>query len=583
MEGLRLHEAVVFLAAAGLVIPLMKRVRMSSVLGFLLIGLVIGPFGLARLTDEFPWLSFLLITDVAGVRALAELGVIFLLFMIGLELSLERLWGMRRLVFGMGSAQIVITGIVIGAIAWGFGNSVEASVLLGGCLALSSTAIVMQLLMEQGRFGTQVGRASFAILLAQDIAVVPILFLVSAFGASQGGSLGVDFAFAVGEALLAILLILGLGRMIVRPLFRFVAGTDSPELFMAVTLLTIIATAAGTHAAGLSAALGAFLAGLLLAECEYRQEIEINVEPFKGLLLGLFFMSVGMGIDLAEILTRPAWIVLSVLGLFAIKALVTANVARFFGIAWRHAVEMGLLLGQGGEFAFVVVGAALALGLLPDATAQFMLIVVGMTMFLSPMVAKLARSAGDLLRKPRSQGDEDEVDLAADLSGHVIIVGYGRTGQLLALMLDRQMVPHAALDLDPDRVAGLRSRGAPVFLGDACRPAMLNKLRLQHAAALAICTDDPGATEKILASARGAMGHVPIIARARDNIHAAELLALGATRVVPELLESGLQMGHVMMEEIGLPGTVARDLVDALRAESELGLGASADAAKGST
>jgi CPA2 family monovalent cation:H+ antiporter-2 len=583
MEGLRLHEAVVFLAAAGLVIPLMKRVRMSSVLGFLLVGLVVGPYGLARLTEELPWLSFLLITDVAGVRALAELGVIFLLFMIGLELSFERLWGMRRLVFGMGSAQIVITAIVIGAVAWGFGNSIEASVLLGGCLALSSTAIVMQLLMEQGRFGTQVGRASFAILLAQDIAVVPILFLVSAFGASQGGSLGLDFGFAVGQALLAILVILGVGRVLVRPLFRFVAQTDSPELFMAVTLLTIIATAAGTHAAGLSAALGAFLAGLLLAECEYRQEIEINMEPFKGLLLGLFFMSVGMGIDLAEIFTRPVWIVLSVAGLFVIKALVTANVARGFGIAWRHAVEMGLLLGQGGEFAFVVVGAALALGLLPDATAQFMLIVVGITMFLSPLVAKVARSAGDLLRERATDDVDEEIDLAADLGGHVIIVGYGRTGQLLASMLDRQMVPHAALDLDRDRVAALRSGGAPVFLGDACRPAMLSKLRLKHAAALAICTDDPGATERILTSARSAVGRVPIIARARDNVHAAELLGLGATRVVPELLESGLQMGHVMMEEIGLPGTVARDLVEALRSEAERGRSAAADSLETST
>lgn len=575
MEGLRLHEAVVFLAAAGLIIPLMKRVRMSSVLGFLLIGLVIGPYGLARLAEDFPWLNYLLITDVDGVKALAELGVIFLLFMIGLELSFERLWGMRRLVFGMGSAQIIATAIVIGAIAWYFGNSMEASVLLGGCLALSSTAIVMQLLMEQGRFGTPVGRGSFAILLAQDIAVVPILFLVSAFGASQGGSLGLDFAFAVGEALLAILVILGVGRIVVRPLFRFVAGTDSPELFMAVTLLTIIATAAGTHVAGLSAALGAFLAGLLLAECEYRQEIEINVEPFKGLLLGLFFMSVGMGIDLAEIFTRPEWIVLSVLGLFAIKAVVTANVARGFGIAWRHSVEMGLLLGQGGEFGFVVVGAALAMGLLPEDTGQFMLIVVGMTMFLSPLVAKLARSAGDLLRESPSGSADEEIDLAADLGGHVIIVGYGRTGQLLASMLDRQMVPHAALDLDRDRVAALRSKGAPVFLGDACRPAMLGKLGLKQAAALAICTDDPGATEKILTSAKSAAGHVPIIARARDNAHAGELLGLGATRVVPELLESGLQMGHVMMEEIGLPGSVARDLVEVLRAEAELGLGAS--------
>ncbi len=374
MEDLRLHDAVVFLAAAGLLIPVAKRFRISPVLGFLLIGLAIGPHGLARVAENYAWLRYLLITDVAGVRALAELGIVFLLFMIGLELSLERLWGMRRLVFGLGSAQILLTGLVIGSIAWTFGNSVEASVLLGSCLALSSTAVVMQLLIEQGRFGSTVGRGSFAVLLAQDIAVVPILFLVGTFGAHVGGSLLWELGLAVGEALLAVLLILGVGRLVVRPLFRFVGSADSPELFMAVTLLAIIATAAATHAAGLSAALGAFLAGLLLAESEYRHEIEINIEPFKGLLLGLFFMSVAMGIDLVEILTNPGWVALSVFGLFAIKSLMTTGLARLFGFSWAHATEMGLLLGQGGEFAFVVVGLALGFGLLPEPTAQFMLI-----------------------------------------------------------------------------------------------------------------------------------------------------------------------------------------------------------------
>jgi len=572
MEDLRLHDAVVFLAAAGLLIPVAKRFRISPVLGFLLIGLAIGPHGLARVAENHAWLRYLLITDVAGVRALAELGIVFLLFMIGLELSPERLWGMRRLVFGLGSAQILLTGLVIGSIAWTFGNSVETSVLLGSCLALSSTAVVMQLLIEQGRFGSTVGRGSFAVLLAQDIAVVPILFLVGTFGAHVGGSLLWELGLAVGEALLAVLVILGVGRLAVRPLFRFVGSADSPELFMAVTLLAIIATAAATHAAGLSAALGAFLAGLLLAESEYRHEIEINIEPFKGLLLGLFFMSVAMGIDLVEILTNPGWVALSVIGLFAIKSLMTTGLARLFGFSWGHATEMGLLLGQGGEFAFVVVGLALGFGLLPEPTAQFMLIVVGATMFLTPFVARLARSVGAVIRARERITMDESIDIAPDLMGHVIIVGYGRTGQLLARLLDRQQIAHVALDLNAARVAGLQADAAPVFLGDASRAAMLAKMRLNHAAALAICTDDPGATEQVLKAAYDLAPDIPIVARARDAAHATSLLTLGASHVVPEVLESGLQLGHVMLEQLGLPANVARDLVDAQRIEAAHGL-----------
>ncbi|MCK5361947.1 MAG: cation:proton antiporter, partial [Gammaproteobacteria bacterium] len=373
MEELRLQEAVVFLAAAGLVIPIAKRFDLSPVLGFLLVGLAVGPHGLARFAEQHEWLRHVLITDVAGVRALAELGVVFLLFMIGMELSLQRLWGMRRIVFGMGAAQIVVTGLVIGSIAWGFGNSLEASVILGSCLALSSTAIVMQLLTEQGRFGTVVGRGSFAVLLAQDIAVVPMLFVVGSLGARAGGSLITTLGLAIGGAVLTVLLILGVGRLVVRPMFRYVSSLHSPDLFMAATLLIIIATAAATHAAGLSAALGAFLAGLVFAETEFRHEIEVNIEPFKGLLLGLFFMSVGMIIDPSQILAEPLWIGLSVVGLFTIKALLTAGLARLFGFSRGQAIEMGLLLGQGGEFAFVVLGFATTFALVPEPTAQFML------------------------------------------------------------------------------------------------------------------------------------------------------------------------------------------------------------------
>lgn len=569
MDDLQLHDAVVFLAAAALLIPVARRLRISPVLGFLLIGIAIGPHGLAQLVDDYAWLRHLLITNVDGVRALAELGVVFLLFMIGLELSFERLWGMRRLVFGLGSAQIVVTAGVIGVIAFAFGNSLQGSLLLGSCLALSSTAIVTQLLIEQNRLGTTVGRSCFAVLLAQDMAVVPILFLVGAFGAHAGGSILPELAMALGEAVIAVLLIFGIGRLVVRPLLAYVGGVESPELFMAVTLLLIIAIATATHAAGLSAALGAFLAGLLLAETEYRHEIQVNIEPFKGLLLGVFFMSVGMGIDLTEILTDPMWIALSILGLFAIKTLTMALLARAFRIAWHHAVEAGLLLGQGGEFAFVVVGLALSFQLMPSPTAQFMLIVVGATMFLTPLVARLARITGNALRSTTASAATDATEMARDLADHVIIVGYGRTGELLADLLERQQIPYVALDLNADRVHRLQAADVPIRLGDASRWWILEKFALRRAAVLAICTDDPGATEHVLAAARRVSPTIPVVARARDTDHAVSLLTRGANRVVPELLESGLQLGQLMLEAIGYPATAAHELIETRRTEIE--------------
>ncbi|GMQ77037.1 MAG: cation:proton antiporter [Gammaproteobacteria bacterium] len=568
MEELRLQEAVVFLAAAGLVIPIAKRLDWSPVFGFLLVGLAVGPYGLARFAEQYQWLRYVLITDVAGVRALAELGIVFLLFMIGLELSLGRLWGMRRMVFGMGMAQIVLTGVTIGTIAWGFGSSVEAAVILGGGLALSSTAIVIQLLTEQGRFGTAVGRGSFAVLLAQDIAVVPILFVVGSLGTRAGGSLAATLGLAIAEALLAVVLILGVGRLLVRPTFRYVSSLHSPDLFMALTLLIIIATAAATHAAGLSAALGAFLAGLVFAETEFRHEIEVNIEPFKGLLLGVFFMSVGMIIDPAEVLANPLWIGLSVVGLFAIKAALTAGLARLFGFGWGQAIEMGLLLGQGGEFAFVILAYATILALLPEATAQFMLIVVSITMFLTPPMARVARRLGAAIEARAHAGAAVDIDIAPDLENHVIIVGYGRTGRLLAELLDRQHVAHVALDLDAAHVAGLRAKGAPVFLGDASRAAMLEKVRLRSAAALVVSADDPQAAERVLSAARRLSRELPILVRAHDSTHAVKLTSQGATQVVPEVLEAGLQLGQLLLEHVGLPTDAARDVVDAKRADA---------------
>lgn len=569
MEDLKLHDAVVFLIAAGLVIPLFKQIRVSPVLGFLLVGLAVGPYGLVRLGDEHSWLTFIMITDVSGVRALAELGVVFLLFMIGLELSMDRLMAMRRLVFGLGSAQVLVTGVVIGVVAWLWGNGVETSVVLGGCLALSSTAIVTQLLIEQGRFGSPTGHGIFAILLAQDIAVVPILFLVGILGAQTGGPVSTALLLAIGEAILAVTLILLVGRLLVRPVLRFVANADSPEFFLAVSLLLIIATSYATHEAGLSAALGAFLAGLLVAESEFHHEMKANIEPFKGLLLGLFFMSVAMWIDPLEVLKNPYWTAASVVGLFVIKVAIVAVLGRLFGFSWARSLETGMTLGQGGEFAFVVVGLAVSMAVMPESTAQFMLIVVSATMFLTPAMARLARWVGGRL----AAAVEAEAGIPSEQSaaggGHVIIIGYGRTGQLLGELIGRQMVPFVALDLDVERVSRCQSEGLPVFYGDASREVMLRSVGIRDAVAVVICTDDPDVPGRVLSASRKLAPAVPVIVRAHDDAHSSELLGAGATRVVPEVLEAGLELAQITLELAGIPAAVAHSLVESQRLEAE--------------
>ncbi len=565
MENLRLQEVVVFLVAAGLVIPVFKRLKVSAVLGFLLIGVIVGPHGLARFAEQFTWLRYVLITDVEGVQSLAELGVVFLLFMIGLELSLTRVWGARRLVFGLGGAQILCSGAIIGAIAFAFGNSLAASVVLGASLALSSTAIVLQLIQEQGRFGTVVGYGSFSILLAQDIAVVPILFAVGALSTQASGSVIASLGIAIAQAVVTVALILIAGRVLVRPFLRFVSVERSPEVFMAGTLLIIVATSVITHAAGLSAALGAFLVGLLLAETEFRHEIEVNIEPFKGLLLGLFFMSVGMRIDLTTVLNDPVWIALAVAGLFAIKTTIATGLALGFRFTRAQALEIGLLLSQGGEFAFIVIGMAVTFALLPEHTAQFMLIVVSATMLLTPTMARLGRNAGIALEH-RDSTTAPEIEIPQDLKDHVVIVGFGRTGQLLARLLDEQQIAHVALELNVIQIAEQRARGAPVFLGDASRRATLEKARLKNATALVVSIDNAEASERVVAAARAFAPQLPIFARARHRTHAQQLYKLGATHVVSELLESSLQLGQLMLQAAGLPDEAAREMIDARRA-----------------
>ncbi len=565
IETLSLREVIVFLVAAGVVVPLGSRLKISPVLGFLIVGLVIGPHGIARFADTLPWLAYAAFTEPDAVRALAELGIVFLLFMIGLELSIDRLWAMRRLVFGLGGAQVVVTGAIIAVIASLFGNPLPVATVLGAGFALSSTAIVMQVLAENRRLGTRTGRTTFAVLLFQDVAVVPILFLVAAFAGQSDGSVLLAFASALGQALIAVAVILVIGRLAIRPLFRFIGGAASREMFLALVLLVIVGTALATEKAGLSMALGAFLAGLLFSETEYRHAIEVDIEPFKGLLLGLFFVSIGMSVDIAQVAERPLWLIAAVVGLFLIKSPIVYALARLFGEPRSVSLEAALLLGEGGEFAFLVIAVASSVGLLPADTVQFMLIVAGLTMILTPLVANLARRLARGVEAWEIRRGQPDADLPTELSGHVIIVGYGRVGQMLGSLLDEQELFYVALDANAGLVAQFRADGASIFFGDASQPDLLRKFGAEDAAALVITMDSPQAAEQVVTAAREHWPDLAIYARARDIDHATRLIGQGASHAIPETTEASLQLSEMVLAGAGIPDDTARQIVEARR------------------
>ncbi len=567
-------ELVTFLVCAGVVVPVFHRLRLSPVLGFLLAGLVVGPAGAARLFEEGGIVDWIVIRDVAEVRGIAEFGVAFLLFVIGLELSPVRLWSMRRLVLGLGGAQVLVTGAALAGIAILFGNPPVAAVVLGACLALSSTAIVLQLLTEEGRLGSEAGRASFAVLLFQDLAVIPILFAVTLMSAHGGEDAAGSLPVLLAKAGAAIALVLVAGRLLLARLFRLVGATKSPELFMATTLLVILGTGALMQLAGLTLTLGAFLAGLLLAETEYRHEIATVIEPFKGLLLGLFFMSVGMGLDPAAMGRAWLWLLPSILGLIAVKAAIFFGLARAFGLGIPAAAESALLFGPAGEFAFVVIGMAAAGGLMEESIAQFMLTVAGASMFLTPFASFAGRRLGRRLAREAEAARGPESETIPELEGHYVLGGFGRVGRLLREVLQGEGLACLAVDRHTATVTGARAEGIEIYFGDAARIEFLKKLRLDRAQALILTMDDHAAIERIVKAVRSDWPVIPIFARARDEAHARTLMRIGATGVVPEALEAGLELAELALRGGGYPDEAARQAVHRRRLRAFEALGA---------
>lgn len=562
-------DILLYLAAAGVAVPLLHRLGMGQVTAFLLTGVLLGPHVTGRLAEHAPWLEVATFEDPATLERLGGLGVVFLLFVLGLELSLDRLAALRRWILGLGSLQVLVTGAVIGAIALAFGNGVSASALLGLSLALSSTAVVMQLLIEQRRQTSEAGRIAFAVLLAQDVAVVPILLLVGLLT----GLAGADPWRALGETLaltaLALASLLLLGPRVIRPLLRLASRAGGREVLVAAALLLVIGSAAITAGAGASPALGAFIAGVLLAESEFRHTIEADIEPFKGLLLGLFFVTVGADVDPLAILPELPLVLVSVLGLALVKAILLAALGTTMGLALPVALEVGILLGQGGEFALVVVALAERGGLLPAETGRFMLAVVLVSMLASPLFARLGPIvAGELRARARAAAPSaPELPPVAEQVGHVVIAGFGRVGRTVAQILDQAAMPWLALDLDAARVAEERARGRPVYVGDAGRPEILARVRLDAAQALIVTLDLPAAAERTVTAARRIARHLPIVARARDAAHARRLLELGADAIVPETVEASLQLAGRAFEILGLP---AEEVAERLARERDL-------------
>lgn len=547
-------DVVLFLATAGVIVPLFRRWRISPILGFLGAGVVLGPFGLGSLSSTFPWLATITIANPEEIAQLAEFGVVFLLFMIGLELSWERLRLMRRWVFGMGALQVSLCLAAIAAAGMALGLGPAPAAAIGAALALSSTAVVMQILTEHKRQHSPAGRATFSVLLFQDLAVAPILVTLAILSRGDAAEeLSPRLLLAFAPAAVGVMILVAFGRLLLRPMLKSVARAKSEELFMAACLLVVIGAGLVSALTGLSMALGAFIAGLLLAETEYRHEVEVTIEPFKGLLLGLFFLSVGIGLDLS-LLTAQPWLILGVsAGVVVLNAVVVLLLGRLFGLPWKGAVEAGLLLAGGGEFAYVILSAAMNGGIVPRPLGQMVLVASTISMMCIPLLAALGLKLGGRMTAGQALSPEPTSVPESGEAPRVLVVGYGRVGKLVGDMLARHDIPWVAAERDPRLVESGRHAGEQIFFGDAARPEFLRRCGLESAPALVVTMDSPEGVEAIVATARAMRPDLTIVARARDARQAQRLYELGATDAVPETVEASLQLSEAVLVEIGVP------------------------------
>lgn len=542
-----LQEAVVFLLAAIIMVPISRRFGFGSILGYLAAGIIIGPFGVQ------------LIQDAEHILHFAELGVVFLLFIVGLELQPSRLWVLRRMVFGLGSAQVLLSAAVIAAIAWILGEGPQAAIIIGSILALSSTAFVLQMLAEKKQLTTAHGRAAFSILLFQDLAAIPLIAILPMLAA------GTNKGMTATQAGIMLLTIGGLilaGRFLIRPVLQIAAASKIPEIFTATALLVVIGAALVMQFAGMSMVLGAFIAGMMLADSEFRHQLEADISAFKGLLLGLFFIAVGMSVNIGLLVNAPLRILLIVVLLMSAKALVLVPLARRFGIcdaaaAWSLAAAMS----QGGEFAFVLFGIAASEALLPVALLDELILAVAVSMLLTPFAYLAAEKFGQRM----AAAIEPVYDAIDDEHNEVIVAGFGRVGQIVARLLRIVDKPFTALEIDSSQVDVVRRYGSKVYFGDASRLDILRAAGAEHAKIFVLAIDDVEASMRTAEAVRHHFPHLTIVARARNRRHAHKLMDIGIRHIFRETLLSSLEMSQVVLSSLGLSQEAAAMVATSFR------------------
>jgi len=521
-----LFDVVIVLISAVIMVSLSYHLRLGAVIGYLVAGAIIGPHGLA------------LVRELESIHALAELGVVFLLFTVGLELPFSRIRLIRGRIFALGALQVVFTTAAVAAVAYAWGLGLTACFIVGGSLAFSSTAIVLRLLSDRGDLTSQFGRSAFTVLIIQDLAVGVFLVTTLALG-REDVAIWVSLGLAALKVAIAIMAILGVGRIVLRHVLTRVAMVREREIFTAMTLFIALGTGLVTGAAGLSMAFGAFLAGMLLAESPYRHQVAADIQPFRGLLLGLFFMSAGMFIDLSLLPTQGLAILAIVIGLLLGKSLLLAGLARLLGHSTAEALQLGLLLSQAGEFAFVLLAAGLTSGSLTTEVAQPLTLAVALSMLITPLLAKLGMMLSYQVERRAAVAVDEVPEETESLSGHVVIAGYGRVGEAVAKSLTAEGKSFIAIDLDPHRIAQARNTGQLVYFGDASQPDILSAVQIDRASAVVVAVSNPKAALQIVAFIRYIFPDLQVLARARNRQHAQELEEAGAHVVIPELVATG--------------------------------------------
>ena len=538
--GHGLSDALTILGAAGIVIPAFARLKVSPVIGFIIVGIIAGPYALGALARAHPWLHAVSISDPAAIEPFAELGIILLLFSAGLHISFRRLRTMGKTVFGLGSAELLGCAVLIAAGLLISGSRVDAAIALGVGLALSSTALVLPIT----GIDSPVGKSAFAMLLFEDLALVPLLFLIELMGGRA------DMDNLVRTAILGIVVIvamLAVGRIALSPLFEQAARAKNPELFLAISLLTVILASMATAAVGLSPILGALIAGVLIAETDYNAEVEAITAPLAGLALGIFLITVGMRIDLDALARDWPLILLATVLVVGLKAAITGALLRASGAPLGVAVETGVSMASPSETTLIVLSAAAGVGLLSGAEAGFWRTVTAIGLTVTPLLAALGRRIGREVQAPAMDAAPSE-----SAAGRTIIFGFGRVGRMVADMLAAHGKPYLAVDSDLDSVRMARKAGCPVLFGDVSRAELAAQLKLGDAVALVLTMDDPVLVSRVAMRARRSLPDLPIVARARDTKQAAQLYKAGVTDAVPDTLEASLQLSEAVLVDVGL-------------------------------